>query len=159
MTSRECTAVEASCVTRSSARGRCNQRSRISAARGSVTARSRKPRSISASDGGSLSLRVARPVIRMRRDSTLRRGYPGWQAVGGEARLGMGLPLSSGVVVLVQRLPVGCVVVPPRRAQERAAIDAEVVERDRYVGVAKRRIVREDGKLHERLGGRERCGE
>ena len=38
----------------------CSQRRRISAARGSETARSRKPRSISASEGGSLLLRVAR---------------------------------------------------------------------------------------------------
>ena len=44
-----------------STRGRCSPRSRISAARGSETARSRKPRSISASEGGSLLLRLARP--------------------------------------------------------------------------------------------------
>jgi hypothetical protein len=36
----------------------CNRRSRISAARGSETARARKPRSISASEGGSRSLRL-----------------------------------------------------------------------------------------------------
>ena len=37
-----------------SGRGRCIQRNRISAARGSETARSRKPRSISESEGASL---------------------------------------------------------------------------------------------------------
>ncbi len=47
--------------THSSERGRCSQRRRISAARGSETARSRKPRSISASLGGSRLRRVARP--------------------------------------------------------------------------------------------------
>jgi hypothetical protein len=41
-------------------RGLCNQRGRISAARGSETAFSRRPRSISASEGGSLFRRVAR---------------------------------------------------------------------------------------------------
>jgi hypothetical protein len=46
--------------TRSSARGRCNHRKRISAARGSETAFSRSPRSISASLGGSPLRRVAR---------------------------------------------------------------------------------------------------
>jgi hypothetical protein len=40
--------------------GRCNQRSRISAARGSETARARKPRSMSSSEGGLRSRRVAR---------------------------------------------------------------------------------------------------
>jgi hypothetical protein len=47
-------------------RGLCSQRKRISAARGSVTAFSRKPRSISASVGGSLVRRVARPGFRAR---------------------------------------------------------------------------------------------
>jgi hypothetical protein len=46
--------------TRSSVRGRCSQRSRISAARGSETARSRSPCSISASLGGSRFPRVER---------------------------------------------------------------------------------------------------
>jgi hypothetical protein len=52
--------VDVDAATRSSARGRCGQRRRISAARGSETARSRKPRSISASLGGSRLRRVAR---------------------------------------------------------------------------------------------------
>jgi hypothetical protein len=45
-------------------RGLCIQRRRISAARGSDTARSRKPRSISASLGGSRSRRLARTAGR-----------------------------------------------------------------------------------------------
>jgi hypothetical protein len=45
---------------RSSLRGLCNQRRRISAARGSETALSRRPHSISASLGGLRSRRVAR---------------------------------------------------------------------------------------------------
>src|SRR5262245_5392173 len=40
--------------------GRCNQRERTSAARGSVTAGSRRPRSMSLSEGGSLTPRLAR---------------------------------------------------------------------------------------------------
>ena len=47
-------------LTCSSTRGRCNQRKRTSASRVEVTARSRKPRSISASEEGSLFRRVAR---------------------------------------------------------------------------------------------------
>jgi hypothetical protein len=52
--------------TRSSTRGRCNQRKRTSASRAEVTARSRKPRSISASLGGSRLRRVARAHVEKR---------------------------------------------------------------------------------------------
>src|SRR6266852_3633086 len=58
-----------------------------------------------------------------------------------------------------QRLPVRCVVVPPERAGERAAVHSEVVERNRDVGMGERRIVCEDGELDERLGYRERYAE
>jgi hypothetical protein len=61
--------------TRSSARGRCNQRSRISAARGSETARSLSPRSMSASVGGPSRRRLARPEL-VERDEAHMRGVP-----------------------------------------------------------------------------------
>jgi hypothetical protein len=54
----------------------CSQRSRISAARGSETARSRKPLSISASEGGSPLRRVARGS-RAPRDARARGGTGG----------------------------------------------------------------------------------
>jgi hypothetical protein len=57
-------------------RGRCSQRSRISAARGLVRARSRRPRSMSASLGGSRSCRPARDVPQLRHDGFGGRGYP-----------------------------------------------------------------------------------
>jgi hypothetical protein len=51
-----------------SGRGRCIQRRRISAARGSVTARSLRPRSISSSLGGFRSRRVARTTVALDAD-------------------------------------------------------------------------------------------
>jgi hypothetical protein len=60
--------------TRSSARGRCNHRKRISAARGSVTAFSRSPRSISASEGARSYGALRAAVGARARDSELRGG-------------------------------------------------------------------------------------
>jgi hypothetical protein len=59
-----------------SGRGRCSQRNRISAARGSDTARSRKPRSISASLGGSRLRRAARDRHSSRERGSARAAVP-----------------------------------------------------------------------------------
>ena len=96
----------------------CSQRSRISAARGSDTARSRKPRSMSASDGGSLLLRVARPGRGGTRGTPTVRGVPGLPADSGlETTIELDSCLQASSRSHRQR---SCSHSPNRTAQKRA---------------------------------------